>query len=35
MKVMKMQNNAYITSIKPEDLTFRPLVGGPNAPTND
>ena len=28
-----MQNNAYITCIKPDDLKFRPIVGGPNAPT--
>lgn len=30
---IKMQNNAYITCIKPDDLKFRPIVGGPNAPT--
>lgn len=30
---IKMQNNAYITCIKPDDLTFRHIVGGPNAPT--
>ncbi|XP_061190029.1 uncharacterized protein LOC133197859 [Saccostrea echinata] len=32
-EAIKIQNSAYITCSDPEDLTFRPIVGGPKAPT--
>ncbi|XP_062571387.1 uncharacterized protein LOC134233429, partial [Saccostrea cucullata] len=32
-EAIKIQNSAYVTCNDPEDLTFRPIVGGPNAPT--
>lgn len=32
-EAIKIQNSDYITCLKPEDLTFRPIVGGPKSPT--
>lgn len=32
-EAIKIQNSDYITCLKPENLTFRPIVGGPKSPT--
>lgn len=32
-EAIKIQNSDYITCLKPEDLTFRTIVGGPESPS--
>ena len=33
LAAIQQQNNEYIEIHKPDDLTVRPIVGGPNCPT--